>query len=288
MRPLWWCHVHHPSSLFRQFCGKLGNSSLTCVLVKQAARSRRVSHIVLPYRFCGAADKPSSAWFWGSNQKTVAVILRPKLSNWSCSFEAQTEKLADLGFETQLKNSCPSSTCARYRPHTASPDLPIIRSPSTRSVLDHLRSSVLGLILLCRSSLLSDMSHMSPTHYETNKHDFSHKIDCNRTTKMSRIQIKSMTYQWFITIKPKYTIKLKYWPLHLLNIKHENLGLKKKLIPNNFVGKLGAGGSYNFEMPPIVPKNGSEGWKAPVTLRIIMFLALGGYRRCWRSLALNR
>jgi hypothetical protein len=37
---------------------------------------------------------------------------------------------------------------ARYRPHTMSPDLPIVWPLNTRLVLDHPRSSALGLLLL--------------------------------------------------------------------------------------------------------------------------------------------
>jgi hypothetical protein len=38
------------------------------------------------YRFCGTTDKPSLAWFWGTNQETAAVILRLKSPNRSCRF----------------------------------------------------------------------------------------------------------------------------------------------------------------------------------------------------------
>jgi hypothetical protein len=37
-------------------------------------------------RFCGTTDKLKPTWFWGSNQETVAVILRLKSPNQSCQF----------------------------------------------------------------------------------------------------------------------------------------------------------------------------------------------------------
>jgi hypothetical protein len=43
-------------------------------------------------QFCGATDKPKPAWFWGTNQETVAVILRPNHQTRAAGFEAQTRK----------------------------------------------------------------------------------------------------------------------------------------------------------------------------------------------------
>jgi hypothetical protein len=36
--------------------------------------------------FCGATDKLSPGWFWGPNQESVTMILRPKSPNHSCRF----------------------------------------------------------------------------------------------------------------------------------------------------------------------------------------------------------
>jgi hypothetical protein len=151
------------------------------------------------YQFCGATDKPSSTWFWDSNQETVAVILRPKSPNRSCPFWDPNWKTwatgfevkpgetilvvlrlnhwqtVDLGFKAQPKNSRSSSPCAWYRLHTASPDLPIVWPPSTRPVLDHAQSSVTGLLLLSRSLSLPTMLHLPPAHHEISKHDSPHK-----------------------------------------------------------------------------------------------------------------
>jgi hypothetical protein len=112
--------------------------------------------------------------FWGTNRQTSSkLILRPKPINCRGDFEAQITKppqlpvlrpklgnlnewfwckttrtvaigsetkpgeTIDLGFEAKPKNSCSSSPCSWYRPHTVSPDLFIVRSLSTRPVLDH-------------------------------------------------------------------------------------------------------------------------------------------------------
>jgi hypothetical protein len=56
-------------------------------------------------RFCGATDKPKSTWFWGTNQETVAVILRLKSPNQSCRFWGPNrETLHHLDFEAQPRN----------------------------------------------------------------------------------------------------------------------------------------------------------------------------------------
>jgi hypothetical protein len=41
-------------------------------------------------RFCSATDKPKTAWFWGSNQETVTVVLRHKPGNRQSRFWGQT------------------------------------------------------------------------------------------------------------------------------------------------------------------------------------------------------
>jgi hypothetical protein len=58
--------------------------------------------------FCGATDKPKPTWFWGPNQETITVILRPKSSNRSCQFwDPNWETLHHLGFEAQPRNPSP-------------------------------------------------------------------------------------------------------------------------------------------------------------------------------------
>jgi hypothetical protein len=57
------------------------------------------------HQFCGATDKPNPAWFWGTNQETVAVILRPKSPNRSYRFWGPNwDTLHHLGFKAQPRN----------------------------------------------------------------------------------------------------------------------------------------------------------------------------------------
>jgi hypothetical protein len=75
-------------------------------------------------RFCGVTDKPKPAWFWGSNQETIAVILRPKSPNQSCQFWGPNrETLHHLGFEAKLRNR-PTV----LRPNREKPSPPVLRS----------------------------------------------------------------------------------------------------------------------------------------------------------------
>jgi hypothetical protein len=55
--------------------------------------------------------------------KTVRVVLRPNHS-----------QIVDLGFKAQPRNMRSSSPCTWCRPHTVTPDLSIVRPPSTRLV----------------------------------------------------------------------------------------------------------------------------------------------------------
>jgi hypothetical protein len=138
-------------------------------------------------QFCGATDNPKPSWFWSPNQKIVAVILRHKSSNrsyqfwgpnqetWVTGFEDKLGAIVDLDFKAQPKNPLSSSPCARYIPHTASPDLLIIWLSSTCPLFDYPRSFALGLLLLPRSSSLPAISHLSPINHETSKHDFPHE-----------------------------------------------------------------------------------------------------------------
>jgi hypothetical protein len=124
--------------------------------------------------------------------QTVPVILRP--NHW---------QTINLGFEAQPRNSRSSSSRARYRLHTTSPDLPIVRPPSIR----HVQPS---LVLYTRSPtpamILIAARHVAPTTctpwdkqiwFSTrNKYE-------GKTTELSRIRIPSSPSQWPITIKPR-------------------------------------------------------------------------------------
>jgi hypothetical protein len=94
-----WPSLHHfhttcvmmpyaPSTpCLRHSRGQTRNTSPTCFQVKQAARSQCMPAPSSSFRrFCGTTEKPKPAWFWGPNQGTVPVILRPKSANHSCWF----------------------------------------------------------------------------------------------------------------------------------------------------------------------------------------------------------
>jgi hypothetical protein len=149
--------------------------------------SRRMSTRVLTpsssaHWFCGANRQTTSPWFWGTNQETVVVILMHKLPNHQPWFWGQNQEIIVVvlrpnhwqiivtGFEAKPENPhFLSRPHVRRGSHISSPDLLIVRPPSTRLVPDHPWSFAPNLLLLTRSSSLSAMSHSPPTHDETNK-----------------------------------------------------------------------------------------------------------------------
>jgi hypothetical protein len=145
---------------------------------------------LLPLGFKAQTKKPSW-WFWGPKQVTVALVFRP--NHW---------QTIAVGFEAKLKNPRFSSPPrVRCRSHTASPDLLIVRPPSTRLVPDHPRSSTSSLLLLPQSSSFPSMSHSPPTCHKHKQTRFS--IPNNwiwvSSTEMRRIQIQTRTSQLLIT-----------------------------------------------------------------------------------------
>jgi hypothetical protein len=122
-------------------------------------------------RFCGATDKLKPTWFWGPNQETVAVILRPKSPNQSCRFEPQTGKPSTtLILRLNQETHAPSlhvPAADRTRRH------PTSRLPGHRvfDLCDRLRSSAPDLLLLPWSSSLDAMPHLPPAHHEISKRD---------------------------------------------------------------------------------------------------------------------
>jgi hypothetical protein len=134
------------SRSFTNFEAKLENPSPTCFTTKKATGCRLVSphHLHPLIDFEAQTDKPHTNWFWGPNQETVAVVLRSNHSQTiATNFEA---KSGNLRFSSMPRVWCGS--------HTVSPDLPIVRPPSTWLVLDHPWSSTPSLILLPQSSSL--------------------------------------------------------------------------------------------------------------------------------------
>jgi hypothetical protein len=135
------------------------------------------------HRFYGATDKPKPACFLGSNQETIAVILRFKSPNRSYRFWGPNRETHATDFEVKMGETAPvvlkpnhwqtvdlsfeapkksrsSSPRAQCRSHTVSPDLPIARSLSTRPMLDYSWSSAPGLLLLPWSPSLCRTCHL--------------------------------------------------------------------------------------------------------------------------------
>jgi hypothetical protein len=145
-----------------------------------------------------AQTKKPSRWFWGPNHQIVATDLRPKpgkpppsglrpnleepsptalrpnwekLSQW---FWGQTtDKPPTLVLRLNQETCAPhllvhGIDCTQYHPTSQSfghwvPDM-----------CDHPQSSAPGLLLLARSSSLSAMPYLPPTHHDTSKRDSPH------------------------------------------------------------------------------------------------------------------
>jgi hypothetical protein len=137
-------------------------------------------------------------------EKTVATGFEAKLEKIiTIGFEAKSEKTIDLGFEAQPRNSCPSSPRARYRPHTALPDLSIVQPPSTQPVRPSpvlcTRSPTLAMSLIAAR-------HATPTTCiprDKQTRFSTRNKDKGKTTEMSRIQIQTSPSQGLILIKPR-------------------------------------------------------------------------------------
>jgi hypothetical protein len=132
------CTIRRRSST--RFEAKLGNSSPTCITMKQAAGCRCVSALRLHpvIGFEAQTDKPPPTLFWGPNQETVVVGLRQK--HW---------QTIATGFEAKPGNPRFSSPpCVWCGSHTALPDLLIVQPPSTQLVPDHPWSFAPSLLLL--------------------------------------------------------------------------------------------------------------------------------------------
>jgi hypothetical protein len=158
--------------------------------------------------------------FWGPNRETRATSFEVKLGETvATDFEVKPEKTvrvvlrpnhlqtADLGFETQPRNSRFSSSCTHYRPHTTSLDLPIVRPSSIRPVRP---SPVLYTRSSTPSKILIVVCHAVPvTCTPRDKQTWFSKWnkDKGKTIKMSWIRIQISVSQWLITIKHRN------WPL---------------------------------------------------------------------------
>jgi hypothetical protein len=198
-------HSRHASTSLQ---AKLGNPSPIRFQVKQAARSRRVSCVIFIL--------PSILL---RNQQIIAhLVLRPKPRDRHGDFVGQITKLqlpvlrpkpgetVDLSFEAKPRNPCSSSPCAWCRQHTTSFDLLIIWPPSTRPVVDHPWSSAPSLLLLPRSSSMSAMPHLSPTHHETSKCVSPHETDSRvEPPKFPGFKFKPRQINYLSQINPRTT-----------------------------------------------------------------------------------
>jgi hypothetical protein len=130
--------------------------------------------------------------------QTVLVVLR--LNHW---------QTIDLGFEPQPKNPRSLSPRARCRPHTVSPDLPIIRPLITRPLRP---SPFLYTMSSTPSMTLVAAHHTAPatcTSWDKQTRFSTWYKDKGKTTKISWIWIQTSPSQWLITLKPRN------WPLSL-------------------------------------------------------------------------
>jgi hypothetical protein len=156
------------------------------------------------------AKSPNHSYqFWGPNQQTRASGFGAKPQKTvATGFEVKLGETVNPCFEAKPRNLCSSSPRVWCRLHTTSPNLSIIWPPSTRPVLDHLRSSAPSLKLLARSSSLPAMLHLSPTHHETSKHISPHEIDSRvEPPKFPEFKFKPRQVNYSSQIKPRY------WPL---------------------------------------------------------------------------
>jgi hypothetical protein len=143
-----------------------------------------------PLSFEAQTKKPLR-WFGDLNHQTVAagfeaLIRKPEATG----FEVKPGETIDLGFEAKPRNPRFSSPYAWCISHTSSPDLSIIWPSSTRLMLDHPWFSASGLLLPPWSLSLPAMSHLSPAHHETSKHDSLHKIDGVEPSKLPKFELK--------------------------------------------------------------------------------------------------
>jgi hypothetical protein len=122
-----------------------------------------------------AQTKKSSWRFCGPNHQIVVAGFEAQIEKPEATgFEAKPGETVALSFKAKLRNSRSSYPCALCKPHTASPDISIVRPSSTRLVLDYPQSSALGLPLMPRFSSLPAKPHLSPTHHEISKRDSPH------------------------------------------------------------------------------------------------------------------
>jgi hypothetical protein len=111
-----------------------------------------------------------------------------------------------------------------------SPNLSIVRPPSTQPMLEHPLSSALSLLLLPRSSSLPAMPHLSPTHHETSKCVSQHETDSRvEPPKFCGFKFKPRQVNCLSQIKPRTNCFLNL-PLdeYIDNTKAQSLNLNPR------------------------------------------------------------
>jgi hypothetical protein len=143
--------------------------------MKQTARYQYVSCVILPPPI-----------LWCNQQTKTRLILRnkPKKRHGDCKTQITKSELSIL--RPKLKNRMTlvlglnKETCATHihmHDTDRSSDLSIVRPPNIWSVLDHLQSFTLDLLLLLiRSSSLFAMSYLSPM---SQANTIFHTNNCN-------------------------------------------------------------------------------------------------------------
>jgi hypothetical protein len=188
-------------------------------LASRRSKTLNLDACLVPYflrRFCGATDKPKSAWFWGPNQETVAAqITKPELT----VLRSKPGNPLPLVLRPNQRKS--STLILRLNQEIHAPRLHVHgvdrtqRYSTSRSsghrvsdLCDHPRSFAPSLLFLSRFSSLHIMPHLPAAHHETNKHDSSNEPKVKgKTTELSQIQIQISPNQWLIIIKSRN------WPL---------------------------------------------------------------------------
>jgi hypothetical protein len=146
---------------------------------------------LLPVGFEAQTKKPSRL-FWGPNHQTIDLAFGAQTKKPSRWFWDPNHQTNATGFGAKPENPrfspLPHVWCGS---HKVSPDLPIVRPPSTWLVPDHPRFSTPCLLLLPLSSSLPAMSHSLPSLHRTSKHVFAH-----RTTQYGLVQPKCAEFKF--------------------------------------------------------------------------------------------
>jgi hypothetical protein len=139
---------------------------------------------IITIGFEAKPEKIDATGFKVKPEKTVPVVLRPNL--W---------QIVNLGFEVQPRNMHSTSPRARCKPHTASPDLLIVR-PSPVIYIKSPTPDTILIIAHCVAPATCTTRHKQTWFFTQYK-------DKGKTTKISWIRIQTSPSQWLITIKPR-------------------------------------------------------------------------------------